>query len=559
MAKTKGLVAMQDVSAKSASWWLAEGGGGCIWSAAGIRVALGDLSREVIIVRDETGRCGIARGGRVIGNTEQPQVDCLAVIGVLAPLEPWRLGHPAFRNTFGVRYAYMTGAMANGIASVELVQAASQAGFLGSFGAAGLSLERIEAAVERLQREERPFCVNLIHSPQEPAWEWGVAELLVRRGVRCVEASAFLELTPAIVWYAAKGNGQHRVIAKVSREEVARQFLSPPPDGILGELVSSGRLSEAEAQQAARRPVATAITVEADSGGHTDNRPALALFPVIAKLADQQQRQQRYPERVLVGLGGGIATPEAVAAAWAMGADYVVTGSVNQACVEAGTSEAVRTMLAQAGIADMTMAPAADMFEMGVKVQVLKRGTLFAMRAQRLYELYRNYDSWDNIPASERHWVEQTCFRQSFAAVWQEVEAYWQRRDPEQLVRAQREPKHRLALAFRWYLGMSSRWANRGERGRELDYQVWCGPGLGAFNCWVRGTALAAPAARTVAAVGWNLLYGSCIMLRRLQLRLWGIPWSDECFPRGPWPVEQLQRWFDTPERVYKCEEPALQ
>ncbi len=26
------------------------------------------------------------------------------------------------------------------------------------------------------------------------------------------------------------------------------------------------------------------------------------------------------------------------------------------------------------------MAPAADMFEMGVKVQVLKRGTLFAMR-----------------------------------------------------------------------------------------------------------------------------------------------------------------------------------
>ena len=35
------------------------------------------------------------------------------------------------------------------------------------------------------------------------------------------------------------------------------------------------------------------------------------------------------------------------------------------------------------------MAPAADMFEMGVKLQVLKRGTMFPMRAQKLYELYR--------------------------------------------------------------------------------------------------------------------------------------------------------------------------
>ena len=44
-----------------------------------------------------------------------------------------------------------------------------------------------------------------------------------------------------------------------------------------------------------------------------------------------------------------------------MGAAYVVTGSVNQACYEAGASEHTRRLLAQAEMADVTMAPAADM------------------------------------------------------------------------------------------------------------------------------------------------------------------------------------------------------
>ncbi len=44
------------------------------------------------------------------------------------------------------------------------------------------------------------------------------------------------------------------------------------------------------------------------------------------------------------------------------------------------------------------MAPSADMFEMGVKVQVLKTGTMFAMRASKLYELYTKYDSIEADP-----------------------------------------------------------------------------------------------------------------------------------------------------------------
>src|SRR5690242_10219262 len=55
-------------------------------------------------------------------------------------LTPERLGDPEFGREHGARYAYVTGAMANGIASVELVEAGARAGMLSFFGAAGLSL-----------------------------------------------------------------------------------------------------------------------------------------------------------------------------------------------------------------------------------------------------------------------------------------------------------------------------------------------------------------------------------------------------------------------------------
>ena len=120
-----------------------------------------------------------------------------------------------------------------------------------------------------------------------------------------------------------------------------------------------------------------------------------------------------------------------------MGAAYLVTGSVNQSCVEAATSDAVRRMLAQAQQADIAMAPAADMFEMGVKVQVLKRGTLFAMRAAKLYELYRSHDGLDQIPASERANIEKTIFRAPLETIWEQTKEYFQQRDPSRIERSE--------------------------------------------------------------------------------------------------------------------------
>jgi len=281
--------------------------------------------------------------------------------------------------------------------------------------------------------------------------------------------------------------------------------------------------------------------VEADSGGHTDNRPAITLLPTMLALRERLQAEHRYAVPPRVGLGGGIATPASVAAAFAMGAAYVLTGSINQACVESGTSDKVRQMLAQAEQADTIMAPAADMFEMGVKVQVLKRGTMFAMRGAKLYELYRAYPSIEALPEVERAQIEKTIFRAPLEEIWRQTMEFFRVRDPRQIERANADPKHKMALIFRWYLGNASRWANSGEPTRQLDYQIWCGPAMGAFNEWTRGSLLQEPANRTVALVALNLLAGAAVTLRANLLRCQGVVLPAEVTHFAPRSMDQLQ------------------
>jgi PfaD family protein len=302
-------------------------------------------------------------------------------------------------------------------------------------------------------------------------------------------------------------------------------------------LVASGQLTAEEARIGALLPVAEDIIVESDSGGHTDNRPLSALFPTILSLRDEIASQQGYVRPIRVGAAGGLGTPTAVAAAFSMGAAFVLTGSVNQACIESGLDQGGRQMLAGAGIADVIMAPAADMFEMGVEVQVLRRGTMFAVRAKKLYELYHAYPSLEAIPAKDREAVESQMLQASFEAAWQSTRAFWMGRDPAEVTKAEANPKHKMALVFRSYLGQSSRWAIAGDPGRRTDYQIWCGPAMGAFNQWTTDTFLADPAQRTVVQVARNLMEGAAVVTRAQQLRSYGVAVPSAGFDYRPRPL----------------------
>ncbi len=499
------------------------------YSESDIFAKLWNLNQTCCIVSDGE-RVGVTNQGSVVPAQEEGTT----LLAEAHPFSGQGLGDANFKEAYGVDYAYMTGAMANAISSVEMVIALGKAGMLGSFGAGGLSPQRLEDAIQRIQAQlpDGPYAFNLIHSPSESAMEEGAVDLFLKYKVRVIEASAYLRLTPSVVRYRAAGlslnaqgeiNIQNRIIAKLSRQEVAGRFLRPAPGKILSQLVEERTITPQQAKLAAQVPMADDITVEADSGGHTDNRPLVNLLPSLIALRNEVQAEYKYPVPVRIGAAGGISTPTAALGAFMMGAAYVVTGSVNQACLEAGTSEHVKKLLAQAKMTDVRMAPAADMFEMGVNVQVLKRGTLFPMRAQNLYEIYQTYNSIEEIPPDERKKLEERVLQKSLDDVWEECKVFFGERDPHQIARAQENPKRKMTLIFRWYLGLAAYWSINGVEERKMDYQIWCGPSMGAFNDWVRGTYLEDPHNRRVVDVAQQIMEGAAFLYRVQSLRARGV------------------------------------
>ena len=503
-----------------------------------------------VVFDPESHRIGLARNGQVssaaISQENSPEQQ-YPLLGILPPLYPEWLGDRGFQETHGVRFAYVGGAMARGIGSTRLVIELGRMGAMGMFGSAGLSLQVIEAAIteisEALDVEGLSWGSNLIHSPNEPDLENQIVDLYLRRSVKRVSASAFMGLTPAIVRYGCSGLSraqdgsvirQNHIFAKISREETARHFLSPAPAKILDQLVSEGKLTASEAEIAGTIPLAEDIIIESDSGGHTDNRPLNALFPAIMSLRDQLSEEFGYDRPIRLGAAGSLGTPVSVSAAFSLGAAFVLIGTVHQCAVESGVSDNSRLMLSQAGLADVTMTACADMFELGVKVQVLQRGTMMAVRGNQLYDLYSRYDSIEDIPADQRANIEKNIFRASLDEIWEQTQEFFARTDPAQNEKAAKNAKHKMALIFRWYIGHSSQWPIVGDESRQVDYQLWCGPAMGAFNRWVAGSFLEAPEQRTVQQIALNLLEGAAHVTRCQQLRSFGLPMAQDALKFSP-------------------------
>lgn len=473
--------------------------------------------------------------------------DAQACQGMVPALEPQQLGDPAFLHDYGVRMAYYAGAMANGINSEDMVIALGRQGLLGFLGAGGLGRERVASALARIGAAlpQGPWGVNLLHNPGDAEWEMDVVRLCIRHGVKVVEASAYMNLSPAIVYWRAAGlvrNGQggidirHRIIAKVSRREVAQHFIHPAPEKMLARLVEDGLISTEQAAMAGEVPMADDITVEANSGGHTDNGVLSCAFPSIAALRDEIAEARGEAFCIRIGAAGGIGNPQAVYAAFAMGAAYVCTGSINQACMEAGTSPQVKTLLGRAKTDDVAMAPSADMFEIGARVQVLKGGTMYAMRAQKLYNLYKQYDGLEDIPAAEIASLESVIFQKSLPQVWEETRQFFKARGNTKIVEAaEAHPKKRMALVFQWYLGQSSRWAIAGEKTRAVDYQIWCGPAMGAINEWLRGSPYETVESRSVVVIADLLMRNAAYLARLSALKHAGMPVPEALYRYRPW------------------------
>jgi trans-AT polyketide synthase/acyltransferase/oxidoreductase domain-containing protein len=382
--------------------------------------------------------------------------------------------------------------MYGGVSGPELVRAATKAGLLAFLGTGGLALAEVERRVCELDLGGA-HGVNVLHHPGAPEQEAALIDLLLRHGVTLAEVSGFPRVTEQLVRFRLKGG---RILAKVSRTDVAAAFLAPPPAPLVARLLAAGAVTEAEAAAAASRPMADDLCVAADGGWLCTGADPLTLLPAVLRLRDAIAPPG---PRVHVGCAGGIGTPEAAATAFLLGADFVLTGSVNQCSVEAATSDRVKDLLQQADEYDVDTAPSPYQFELGVRARFLKRGLFFPARASALHELWRRNTTPADLDEATRTRILERYLGGEYRP------PTGPRTTPAPGTGARSE----AAQPLRRYFDRGLRLALAGDPDHTVDYLVHCGPAMGAFNQAVAGTELEPWRARTVEAVGEVLMAGA--------------------------------------------------
>ena len=441
-----------------------------------------------------------------------------------------KLGNTDFLKAYGVKYAYVAGSMFHGISSEQFVMRMARARLLSFFGTKGLTLPQIEKAIRYIKSGldgTMPYGMSIWHQADDPARERELIDLLIDHGIKCVEASSYIGLSEAIVYYRVKGIhldekrraiAGNRLLVKVSRPETAQLFLQPPPKEIVDKLLAAGAISPTQAAMAGSVPMADDICAETDGAGPTARRSPLTLFPALRLLREEVLKQQSYTSIPRLGISGGIGTPEAAAASFLVGADFILTGSVNQCTIEAGISDTAKEMLQEMNVQDTDYVPGGEMFEFGAKIQVLKKGIFFPARAGKLYELYKQYGSIDEIDRKDRAQLEDRYFKSPLETVYQHLE---DRNDKDGNRPGGQNQKHKMALIFKSYFSKSIRAALDGSPDK-LDYQIHTSAALGAFNQWVKATPLKEWKYRHPDEIAWLLMEGAAVCLEQFYHLLIG-------------------------------------
>lgn len=410
-----------------------------------------------------------------------------------------RLGSSAFKRRYGLKLAYLLGGMNEGISSAGLVTEAGKSGCLAFLGAGGMSLPQVEASLSRIRGElgdSGPFGVSVAYHPVHTEREERLIDLLLRSGVNLIEAASYLTLTPSLVKYrlaglAQEANGDirmnNRIIAKVSRPDIAQMFMLPPPERMVERLLKDGQITRRQAELSLQVTMADDICACGDSAGPTDQASLISLLPTLIRLKKEISSGFKPAAHMHIGAAGGIGTPEAAAGVFLMGADFIMTGSINQCTVESGASPEVKDILEQMNVCDTAYVPSLELFELGGKAQVVKKGFFFSARANKLYELYRNVSSFAHLDGKTRSQLEDKYFGRTIASVLEECRS---RLTGSELSAWSEDSKQQMAAVFKWYMERARQSAIAGDASNKVNYSIMCGPAMGAFNQWVKNTSL---------------------------------------------------------------------
>ena len=439
------------------------------------------------------------------------------------------LGDPLFRQDYGLRYAYVAGAP-TGIRTPEMVIVLGKRGCLtfldvdvGTSGTdTALMQSRQDAAALAIQQvsralgQGRNFGISLrppaMDAPPGTTTEEDLlVDVALQQGVRAAEAVGYHRITPALVRFRFRG--AHRdtpgrpvtrrhLLAQVSQVATAALFLKPAPEKIVASLVDRGELTVEEGEIARQLPMSDDLCVVA---APADGIEMATLLPAVQHLRAKLPAPDS-AKRIRVG-AGGCGTPQAIACAFLLGADFVQTSAVNMTAVEAATPPDLKALLAGLDIGETAVVPAAGGFLLGARTQAVKKGSLFVPRARKLDQLFHFYDSLEDLEPAQREKLETTYFKRSLASVWDSLQNGHSWNDGD--------PKRKMALVFDWYLRQSLRWALDGTEAEKLNYQIPCDESVAAFNLYAADTPLADPAGRTAADLAETLMRDAAAFLAR--------------------------------------------
>jgi NAD(P)H-dependent flavin oxidoreductase YrpB (nitropropane dioxygenase family) len=251
----------------------------------------------------------------------------------------------------------------------DVVAAVSKAGGFGVLGAVGFTPEQLEIELNWIDEHvgDRPYGVDVVI----PGKYEGMGELdpdKLAEQLRAMVPQQHIDFARDVLashgvpelpdgetrtgqllgWTAATATPQVEVALKHDKVRLIANALGTPPPDMIAEIKSAGRIVAAlcgSPDQARRHKdagVDIVIAQGTEGGGHTGEVGSLVLWPqVVAAVA---------PLPVLAA--GGVGSGAQIAAALAIGASGVWTGSLWLTVEEAATSPAQKEQLLQAGSRD---------------------------------------------------------------------------------------------------------------------------------------------------------------------------------------------------------------
>ncbi len=240
--------------------------------------------------------------------------------------------------------------MAGGFTTPELVAAVSEAGGLGSIGAATLTPEQLRDAIAAVRRlTAQPFAVNVFAELDPVAADAGAAWAMdAVLGPFRAELGLPEREPPALVQPPGRVREQIAVAADERVPVLSFTFGIPPfePVKSAGGVVLGTATTVAEAVELEARGVDAIVVQGSEAGGHRGTFlggfdaalvGGMALLPQVADLVSAP-----------LLLAGGIMDGRGIAAALALGADGVQLGTAFIGCPECGAPPGYRESLAQA-------------------------------------------------------------------------------------------------------------------------------------------------------------------------------------------------------------------